>query len=454
MIDVVIIGAGFAGLSAANKLIDSGQSVTVLEARNRVGGRTHSVVMNGCQLDLGGRYFGGNQSRVLALAEQMGIQTYPPKVNGAILQETESGLLQLEDDPISLLSPAIQEEHEKLLEKVEAMAATLPADRPWAAAAAREWDSQTLESFIRSESSSPEILESFYGWSIGLVSAEPSEVSLLAFLWYVCTSEGMANAVDMESGLLMRLAQGSTHQIAVKLAEQLGDCIKLNSEVLEVAQDQDCVHIRSTGGNFDAKRVIVAIPPNLVRQITFRPALSSGRDQLLQKFSLGRLASATVMYEQPFWEEDGLSGMATGGVSAWASHVLNVTPPDQPHGVLSCFISPARAVEFASYQASEAKQLVIDDLVRYFGEKARHPIAYDSVNWVAEPHTRGGYGWSLPPGALTSFGEYLRQPEGHVHFAGTETAELFAGYIEGAIRSGERASSEILNSHYRAGVTA
>ena len=208
MIDAIVVGAGFAGLSAARKLVDAGLSVVVLEARERVGGRTHSVNMNGIRLDLGGRYLGRNQSYVLALAQQMGVKTYAPRIDGATLQEPESGLLRLNDDPVSMLPPAVQEEYEQLCAQLEQMAATLPAERPWAAANAQEWDSQTLESFIRSQSTSPEILESFHGWSVGLLSAEPREISLLAFLWYVRTSEGMANAVDLKNGLLMRLVEG------------------------------------------------------------------------------------------------------------------------------------------------------------------------------------------------------------------------------------------------------
>ncbi|MEM8532376.1 MAG: FAD-dependent oxidoreductase [Chloroflexota bacterium] len=442
--DVIVIGAGFAGLTTARELVRAGQKVLLLEARDRVGGRVHSIEMAGLRLDIGGRYLGRGQTEALALAKEFDVTFYPPQVDGQMLQSLNGRIVSIDDEFSGLISKEVGEEYERVAEQLEEMAQTLPAHESWNAPNALDWDSMTAEAWVRAHTQHPETVELLRGICIGLVSAEMYEVSFLALLWYIRTSDGMYNAVDFENGLLKHLVKGSMHQLSMRLAESLADQLKLNSPVFRIEQDEQGVRVLSDSGTYTASHVIVAISPMLAGRITYAPALSPMRDTLMQKFAHGRLASILVAYERPFWCERGLSGMVSGDADSWATNVLHVTPPGQPHGVLSCFVEPSKIVQFAAFTDDERKALILRDLVRYFGDEAATPIAYAEVNWTTETYTRGGYGWSLPPGALTMFGHTLRKPEGRVHWAGTETAEMFAGYIEGAIRSGKRAAHEIL----------
>lgn len=442
--DVIVVGAGFAGLTAARELVNAGQKVLLLEARDRIGGRVHSIEMAGLRLDIGGRYLGRGQTESLTLAKEFDVTLYPPQVDGHMLQSLNGRIVAIDDEFSGLISKEASEEYECIAEQLEEMAQTLPSDEPWNAPNAFAWDSMTAEAWVRAHTQHPETVEVLRGICIGLVSAEMYEVSLLALLWYIRTSNGMYNAVDFENGLLMHLMKGSMHQLSTRLAESLADQLKLNSPIFRIEQDEQGVRVFSDSRTYTASHAIVAIPPMLAGRITYAPALTPMRDMLMQKFALGRLASILVVYERPFWRERGLSGMASGDADSWVTNVLHVTPPDQPHGVLSCFVEPGKTTQFAAFTYDERKALILRDLVRYFGDEATTPIAYAEVNWTTETYTRGGYGWSLPPGALTMFGPTLRKPEGRIHWAGTETAEMFAGYIEGAIRSGKCAAKEIL----------
>ncbi len=443
-VDVVVVGAGFAGLTAARALKRAGRTVRLLEARGRVGGRVHSVALDDLRLDLGGRYLGGNQTHVRALATELDVSLYSPDIDGAAIIERDGEARALDGDPEELLPAAVREEYRCLVAELEEMALTLPVGRPWDAPRAAKWDTQTLESFVRSRSKHAEVLAEVHGWSVGLVAAEPSEVSLLSFLWYVRTSEGMANAVDSETGLLSFAVAGSMHQLATRLADELIAELSLNTPVRRIEQGSHSVIVTGDGGVWRAERVVVALPPVLAARIVYEPALPAAREMLMQKFALGRLSSIVVVYDEPFWKRAGLSGMAVGGRDRWAANVLNVTPPDTLRGALSCFVEPGKAARFADLTADERRSAILCDLTAYFGDQAAHPIGYVEANWVADPYTRGGYGWSLPPRTLTMFGPALREPHGRVHFAGTETSERFAGYIDGAIRSGERAARDLL----------
>ncbi len=443
--DVVVIGAGFSGLTAARALKRAGLTVALLEARDRVGGRVDSREISGMRLDIGGRYLGGNQTRALSLAAELGIPLYSHQMTGASLIERDGTMHVVDDDPVTLMSDKAQDEYQRIVTELEASAGAIDPERPWDAAQAAIWDSQTLESFVRTQTDNPDVLREMRGWSVGLVAAEPTEVSLLAFLWYIRTSEGMANAVDFESGLLSKLVCGSAHQLATRMAEGLRDELVLNMPVRRIRADAGSIVVSCDRGEYRADDVIVALPPGLAGRIVYEPALPTRHEQLMQNFTLGRLSSALVVYENPFWAESDLSGMAAGDSDRWAANVLNATPPGVAYGALSCYVEPAKAKEFSAFTDAKRKRLIVNDLRAYFGDRASDPVAYFDAHWAVDPYTVGGYGWSLPPGTLTTFGAALGRAHGRIRFAGTETASLFAGYIEGAIRSGERAAYEVVD---------
>ena len=167
------------------------------------------------------------------------------------------------------------------------------------------------------------------------------------------------------------------------------------------------------------------------------------RDALTQRMPQGSVIKCQAVYDRPFWRDAGLSGEAVGD-TAPVKVIFDGTPPgDGSPGVLTSFIEAADAIRLSTATPEERQAEVLEVLATYFGDDARRPIAFVERDWSAEPWTRGCYGAHLPPGAWTQVGAVLRAPVGPIHWAGTETAERWCGYIDGAITSGERAADEV-----------
>jgi monoamine oxidase len=163
----------------------------------------------------------------------------------------------------------------------------------------------------------------------------------------------------------------------------------------------------------------------------------------MQRFPMGSVVKVHALYDTPFWREDGLTGFALSDTGPVKLTFDNTTPADKP-GVLLGFIEGQEARDFVTKPAAERRRLVLESFARYIGDRALHPIDYVEQNWLAERWSRGCYVGFAPPGVLTGYGPRLREPDGRIHWAGTETATQWAGYMEGAVQSGKRAAGEVL----------
>jgi monoamine oxidase len=236
---------------------------------------------------------------------------------------------------------------------------------------------------------------------------------------------------------------GGTQLIAERMADPLGDRVRLSHPVRSVTHDDDAVTVATDGLTVRAAHAIVAIPPTLASRIVYHPALPGERDQLTQKMPGGSVIKCNVVYNEPFWRAQGLSGQAAGDHPP-IRFTFDNTPPAGSPGVLVCFLEGAEARTYARLDAKERRDAVVTALRAYFGTAAASPIDFVELDWSAEEWTRGCYGAHLPPGTWTQFGSALREPIGRIHWAGTETASVWAGYMDGALTSGERAAAEIL----------
>jgi len=442
--EVVIVGAGFAGLTAARELQRAGRDVVVLEARDRVGGRTHTVTQAGTWIDLGGQWIGPGQDRINALVAELGFATYPQTEDGDDVVLDALGSRRVSNIALGFSDEELLD-YLTLVGELDAMAEQVPLDAPWEAPEALAWDSVSLREWVRGHDLSERASGLFEVGVQAVFAASSTQFSLLHAAHYLHSAGGWSKLTDSEGGAQQDRVVGGMEPVATRLAADLDDRVRLSQPVRSIAQDDAGVVVRTDEITVRARRVVVALPPTLAGRIDYQPPLPAQRDQLVQHQPQGSVIKFHVLYDEPWWRADGLSGMVLCpdepiGVT------FDCTPPDGSPGLISGFFEGPHAVAAGLLDEAARGDIVVDVLARTLGEQARDLLAYVDRDWSAEAFTRGCYGAHLPPGAWTLFGPALRVPRGRVHWAGTETAERWAGYIDGAIDSGLRVTAEVLTA--------
>ena len=441
--DVIVVGAGIAGLKAAQELVESGRSVIVLEAHARVGGRLKRAEVAGQTGDVGGQWIGTGHDVLLAEARGFGIETYAQYESGKTVMQLLGKLTQFtgEVPKMPLLSLI---ELGLLQRRWDRDMKTVPADAPWTAPRAQEWDAMTLESWILAHIRTKAAREFARLVSRGAWAAESRQISYLWFLDALRSAGGLAYLMGVKNGALDAKFKGGMQQIPQRMADALGDRIVLDAPVETIAQDGHGVRVQTPKGEFTARFVIVAVPPGPASRIRYEPHLPAARDGLQQRMPMGAIIKGIVAYRTPFWRDAGFSGQV-----ATSDDTLGIVMDDLREGgqtTLLCFIEGKHAVELSAVAKEARKQKVIASLVKFFGPEAANPIGYDDNDWLTEPYLHGYVGY-MGPGTMTRFGPALREPCGRIHWAGTETATEWAGYIEGGLRSGIRAAREVAQRH-------
>jgi monoamine oxidase len=440
--DVVVVGAGLAGLYAARELAAHGKQVVVLEARDRVGGRTLGHALQGDTIDLGAQWIGPTQRRVLALARELGIATFPQYHAGAKVLSV-GGRRSTYRNTIPGLPLRSLLDLQLALTRIDWLARQVPLDQPALARRAAEWDRLSVADWFDRNVRQPDARAVLTGAVRAIFAAEPDELSLLFFLFYVHSGGGMMSLVEIKRGAQQDRLLGGTQQLSQRLAEQLGDRVRLNHAVTRISHDARGVAVAAGGATYRAQAAIVAIPPALASQIRYSPALPTERYRLARAMPMGKVIKCVIAYEQPFWRAAGYSGEALSDAGP-VQLVFDDSPRDGQHGALVAFILGAAAREWSGRGRAARARAVCEQLAEFFGPQAAQPLAYVDQDWATEPWSMGCYVGILPPGALTSYGAALREPVGPIHWAGTETAQIWNGYMDGAIESGERAAREIL----------
>ncbi len=443
--DVIVVGAGLAGLVAARQLVAASREVLVLEARDRVGGRTANASIGaGKVVEMGGQWVGPTQDRLLALAGELRIETFPTYYEGRNLLDL-GGKQRRYKGTIPRLAPHVLLDLDRARRKLGKAARRVPADAPWTARNAEELDSQTLATWVRKAARTKKarsLLEIATGAVMGTGTAE---LSLLWMLSYVSAAGDFDALIDTEGGAQQDRFVGGSQLISQRLAADLGDGVVLSAPVRRIAQDGGGLVVDADGVSARAQRVIVAVPPPLAARISFSPSLGGRRDQLMQRMAHGALTKCAAVYPEPFWRAEGLTGQAVTDQGPVVTTFDN-SPPDGSPGVLLGFIAGAEAIRHARRSEAERRRIVVDSFARLFGPEAAQPGIYLETAWAEEEWSRGGPVCSFAPGALAQYGEALRRPTGRVHWAGAETATVWCGYMDGAVRSGERAAEEVLDA--------
>lgn len=436
--DVVVVGAGFAGLTAARDLVRAGLDVLVLEGRDRVGGRSHTGHIAGFPVDLGGTFVGPTQDAVLGLADELGIPTVPTYCDGANLIRWR-GVVRSYSGTIPRLSLGGLLDIGRVRWQFGRIARTVPLAQPWTARRAARLDGQSLGDWLRSVhagATSRDLLAIAARVTWG---CEPDEVSMLHAARYVAAAGGLDRLLDVRDGAQQDRFAAGTQQIADAVAAELAHRVVLGAAVRGIDHHDGGVRVSTERGHADARLCIVAVPPAHRADIAFTPVLPADYAELARRWPQGRLSKAYAAYSTPFWRANGCSGEAlsdTGPVFI----TFDVSPsPDGP-GILLGFVD---ARDFDDLPADQRRRQALDGFAALFGDEALHPLDYVDHCWGAEQFAPGGPTAAVPPGSWTRFGPVLRRPVGPIHWAGTETADAWTGFLDGAVRSGHRAATEV-----------
>jgi monoamine oxidase len=439
--DVVVVGAGLAGLTAARELTGAGLDVQVLEARDRVGGRNLSQSVGDHPEDvveLGGQWVGPTQHEVLALAEELGIGTYPNHVEGKNLFETDRGKIKRYRGTIPMLGPLVMVDYGRADLKLKRLIKRVSVEAPWDGEDAERLDEQSFATWIRGAARTKTAREALATACRAVFSVEPADVSLLHVLFYAGSAGGWDDLLETEGGAQQDRLAGGAQQLSIRMAEELGERVELSAPVRSIRTGGDGVAV----GEVSARRAIVAVPPTLAGRIEYDPPLPAMRDQLTQRMPMGSVIKCMAVYEEPFWRDDGLSGQAVS-LPGPAQVVFDNTPANGSAGLIG-FLEGREARELGAVSESERRDAVLKGFQRLFGRRAGHPTLYVEKDWSTEPYSRGCYAGVLGPGAWTAYGRALREPVDRIHWAGTETATRWMGYMDGAIQSGKRAAAEVM----------
>lgn len=441
--DVVIIGAGPSGLTAAYELKKCGKTVAVLEARDRVGGRTWSEEMEGATIEIGGQWISPDQTGLYSLINELGIETFERYKEGKSLYRTAEGETIAYDGEDFPVAPSTVAEMNKLIEVMNGLAAQMDPDKPWEHPQAEELDMISFHHFLR-EHSSDELACDNVGLFIagGMLTKPAHTFSALQAVLMASSAGTFDNLVD-EDFILDRRIVGTMQGVSKTVAERLGDDVYLENPVLKLEWSQDGVIAHGATVSVKAKKAVIAVPPNLYSRISYVPALP--RKQLVthQHQSMGLVIKVHAVYETPFWREAGLSGTCFGP-NAVVQELYDNTYTGESTGTLVGFISDVDADAMWELDEAERKSQILQGIADFLGAKALDPKVFYLSDFAAEEWTRGAYATSYDLGGLTRFGSVQNDNVGPLYFSSSDLAGEGYQHVDGAVRMGRRSAARII----------
>jgi putrescine oxidase len=441
--DVVVIGAGASGLTAATDLVNAGLTVAVLEARDRVGGRLWTDEIDGAMLEIGGQWVSPDQDALKATLAELGLETYSRYRDGDNVYIDRDRALTRFEGEIFPVAPATEREIVTLIEKIDSLVAEIDPDQPWAHPRAKELDEISFSRWLETQTDDLEARDNIGMFVAGAMLTKPVHAfSALQALLMAASAGSFSNLVDADFILDERVI-GGLQQVPLLLAERLGEDVHLGQAVRTLRWSTDGVTAVTDDLEVHARFAVVAVPPVLIPRIGFEPPLPRRQQQMHQHLSMGFVIKVHAVYETPFWRENGLSGTAFSPYELVHEAYDNTNHGDS-RGTLVGFVSDEEADEVFALSPEGRKLRVLTSLSHYYGEQALTPIVYYESDWGSEEWTRGAYAASFDLGGLARYGSDLRRAVGPISFSCSDMAGKGYQHVDGAIRVGHETAAAII----------
>lgn len=447
--DVVIIGAGPSGLSAARRLKAAGLTVAVLEARDRVGGRTWTDTIDGAMLEIGGQWISPDQTVLAGLVEELGLETFERYRAGESVYIAPDGARRTYTGDMFPVGEQTEKEMLRLIGILDALAAETDPAAPWKHPQARELDTISFSHWLRQQSSDEEACNNIGLFVAGGMLTKPAHAfSVLQAVLMAASAGSFSHLVD-EDFILDRRVAGGMQQVSERMAADLGDDVLLSNPVRFLrwpgadGTANDGVTAVADNVTVRARFAVMAVPPNLYSRVSFDPPLPRRQHQMHQHQSLGLVIKVHAVYSTPFWRDKGLSG--TGfGAGELVQEVYDNTNHEDPRGTLVGFISDEKADRMFELPAEERRAAILSSLAAFLGEEALTPEVYYESDWGSEEWTRGAYAASYDLGGLHRYGPDQLAPVGPIHWSCSDLAAEGYQHVDGAVRMGQLTADRII----------
>ncbi|MHA7277245.1 flavin monoamine oxidase family protein [Arthrobacter sp. Hz1] len=443
--DVVIVGAGPSGLTAAWELRRAGLSVAVLEARDRVGGRTWTDTIDGAMLEIGGQWVSPDQTALKGMLDELGLDTYDRYRSGDSVYIGADGTRTRYTGDMFPVSATTEAEMNRLIDLLDRLAAEAGPETPWTHPEARALDTVSFHHWLREQSSDEEACNNIGLFIAGGMLTKPAHAfSALQAVLMAASAGSFSNLVD-ENFILDKRVIGGMQQVSERLAERLGDDVVLGSPVRTLRwSDDDGVTAVSDAATVRARYAVMAVPPNLYSRVSYEPPLPRRQHQMHQHQSLGLVIKVHAVYATPFWRADGLSG--TGfSASSIVQEVYDNTNHEDSRGTLVGFVSDEKADAMFALDPVARKQAILESIAGFLGTQGLTPEVYYESDWGSEEWTRGAYATSYDLGGLHRYGPDQLTPVGPIHWSCSDLAAEGYQHVEGAVRMGQQTARNILS---------
>ena len=461
--DVLIIGGGLSGLAAGNYLFDHNtKNFLVLEARDRVGGRTCTVDYKGHSVDVGGAYVGPFQNRILRLAREFNIRTHRVNSKGKnVLTLSNGSRSEYRGTIPTSLGVFTLLDINYLLCRTQELSEQISNLAPWSnEELSSKYDDMTVEDWLQTLGETEEAKDVYRVAARTILCVEPSEVSMFAWLSYISNGLGIMRLCEVENGAQERKFSGGSQQISNRLRQKLGsDRVLLNHPVkhVEWSSTSDLVRITCTNNRvFASRHVIIALAPSLYKTIQFEPELPAKKQEATERMYMGSIIKTITVFKRAYWREKGYSGSVLNTSRDTLPVIFsydNTSDEDHFYSIMG-FIVADSSRKWAKQTREERRQAICEQYAQAFqcNELLTNCEEYIEQNWSAEQYSGGCYTDIMPKNVLSSLREQLSTScgdRGQLLFAGTELATRFSGYMDGAVQAGERAAFDVLTKYLK-----